>query len=356
MSSTGHVELDWAVDSILVGVRHRTDYGDIQALADSIAEVGLLQPVTITPDGVLICGARRLAALKHLGLKTANVWVRSGLSNKLLALMAERDDNLSHKSYSTTELARLYEELKAEISADAVRRQEATRFMSPEHTSNGNDGAGNFPAPQMPHGDSREQASAMLGGQASYKTLEKVLAIKHLCTDEKFSPELRARAAAAMLEIDKGAPVDPLFVDLRTTVQVEELEHIGADDKENSEVREAAKSGSQLMRSLFQENQLTTAEMERAARHALTRVMKAKEKTTPKPKKTPAARPSKKKTPSHFKWVWGEMATWPDDYDIEAIATEIPDPTWLAFKHTISLSIEFMEIVDQLRASRSFAN
>lgn len=67
MSDKGHIELERQIDSITVGVRHRKDPGDLNALMKSIEEVGLLQPVTITPDGVLICGWRRLEALRRLG-------------------------------------------------------------------------------------------------------------------------------------------------------------------------------------------------------------------------------------------------------------------------------------------------
>ncbi len=55
------------VDSIKIGERHRKDYGDITTLAKSIDEIGLLHPVVVTPDGVLIAGARRLRACQMLG-------------------------------------------------------------------------------------------------------------------------------------------------------------------------------------------------------------------------------------------------------------------------------------------------
>lgn len=42
------------VDSIQVGNRHRKDLGDIDALAASIERDGLLQPITVTPEGVLV--------------------------------------------------------------------------------------------------------------------------------------------------------------------------------------------------------------------------------------------------------------------------------------------------------------
>jgi ParB/Sulfiredoxin domain len=50
---------------IKVGDRHRHDLGDISGLAASIAEIGLPHPVVIRPDGTLIAGERRLAALKR---------------------------------------------------------------------------------------------------------------------------------------------------------------------------------------------------------------------------------------------------------------------------------------------------
>ena len=63
----GHIELERRVDSIVVGVRHREHPEDgIEPLMMSIKKRGLLQPVTITPDGVLVCGARRLEGAAHL--------------------------------------------------------------------------------------------------------------------------------------------------------------------------------------------------------------------------------------------------------------------------------------------------
>src|SRR5215472_12350680 len=58
------------IDSIIVGERHRRDMGDIAGLAQSIDEVGLLQPIAVTFDGHLIAGERRLRAVELLGWKT----------------------------------------------------------------------------------------------------------------------------------------------------------------------------------------------------------------------------------------------------------------------------------------------
>ncbi|KAB1897887.1 ParB N-terminal domain-containing protein, partial [Micrococcus luteus] len=65
----GSIELERTVASIQVGHRHRTELGDIDELAVSIDRDGLLQPITITPEGVLVCGARRLTAIRQLGWK-----------------------------------------------------------------------------------------------------------------------------------------------------------------------------------------------------------------------------------------------------------------------------------------------
>jgi ParB family chromosome partitioning protein len=124
------IELERTVDSIQVGTRHRTDLGDIDALAASIREHGLLQPITDHPDGVLVCGRRRLAAIRQLGWRTVSVWVRSGISDRLGHLLAEQDENLHHKPLTQLEAAALYRELKQLMAEDAARRQVASRFSS----------------------------------------------------------------------------------------------------------------------------------------------------------------------------------------------------------------------------------
>ena len=50
------------VAEIIVGTRHRRDMGDLASLSRSIADVGLLHPIVVTPDSRLIAGERRLRA------------------------------------------------------------------------------------------------------------------------------------------------------------------------------------------------------------------------------------------------------------------------------------------------------
>jgi ParB family transcriptional regulator, chromosome partitioning protein len=57
------------IEDIRIGKRHRRDLGDVDGLAASIAELGLLHPIVVNSRGELIAGERRLQAAKLLGWK-----------------------------------------------------------------------------------------------------------------------------------------------------------------------------------------------------------------------------------------------------------------------------------------------
>jgi ParB-like nuclease domain/MT-A70 len=61
------------ISKIKVRNRYRKSLGDIDTLAASIKEVGLLHPIVVRPDGRLIAGERRLVACKRLGWKSVPV-------------------------------------------------------------------------------------------------------------------------------------------------------------------------------------------------------------------------------------------------------------------------------------------
>jgi ParB family chromosome partitioning protein len=65
---------DRAINSIvMMGERTRADLGDIDSLAASMRDVGLLHPITITDTGKLLAGQRRLEAARRLGWTTIPV-------------------------------------------------------------------------------------------------------------------------------------------------------------------------------------------------------------------------------------------------------------------------------------------
>jgi len=58
---------DVPIQEIKIGDRVRENAGDIDGLAREIQEVGLLNPISVTPDFRLLAGYRRLQACKLLG-------------------------------------------------------------------------------------------------------------------------------------------------------------------------------------------------------------------------------------------------------------------------------------------------
>jgi len=363
MGDKNHAELDWGVDSITVGTRHRKDLGDLEALKASIAEHGLLQPITVTQNGLLICGARRLAAVKQLGWKVVNVWVKADLSTKLTSFLAEREDQANVKPYTVAEMARLYEELKAEIAADAARRQKATQFgpggVNPAVSGVGNlptpeeadgSGVGNLPTPLgAATGDSRVQAAAMIGG--GYKTLEKVAMIRQIAADTARSDTIRDQATEALRQIDQDAPVDPLFTALRSVVRIDDLARIAADEAEPPEARETAERGVILLRKLEAAN-AQPAELDKSARAALDRVKAIKQPPKPVPVRAEPKPPAPIRRPlKWFTWTWHELTGWTTQIDAGMVAAGITDQQWEEFAGFIAETLAFRDTVAGLRQS-----
>ncbi len=99
-------------DSIRVVGRHRRDMGELEVLAESIATVGLLHPPVITKDGVLICGERRLLAMRDiLGWKTIPVIVLEVPS----IVESEYAENEIRKNFTPSERVAIGKAIEAEI-------------------------------------------------------------------------------------------------------------------------------------------------------------------------------------------------------------------------------------------------
>ena len=95
---------------------------DVEELALSILDVGLLNPITLTEDYTLIAGLHRLEAVKLLGWTEIECTITDleGLSAEL----AELDENFARANLSPLEMGDLlkrrkdiYEELYPETTA-----------------------------------------------------------------------------------------------------------------------------------------------------------------------------------------------------------------------------------------------
>lgn len=97
--------------------RFRKTYKNIEALAESIATNGLLQPIVVqTGTNKLICGGRRLKALEYLGYtEIPDDYVRFLDINSLIS--GEHDENVLRDGFTNTELLAISAAIAEEIKS-----------------------------------------------------------------------------------------------------------------------------------------------------------------------------------------------------------------------------------------------
>lgn len=103
----------YPIASITVGAdRQRKELTGIPELAESIRSIGLIHPVVVTPDGVLVAGERRLRAHQELGLTHIPVQFTTELPREELEAI-ELEENVKRKALNWKEevqaVARLHE-------------------------------------------------------------------------------------------------------------------------------------------------------------------------------------------------------------------------------------------------------
>ena len=98
--------------------RYRKDFGDLGTLMQSMATIGLLHPIVVTPDHTLIAGARRLLAAKQLGWTAIPVHIVDIAS----LVRGEHDENAVRKDFTPTEKVAIGRPLEEEVKAAAAVR------------------------------------------------------------------------------------------------------------------------------------------------------------------------------------------------------------------------------------------
>jgi N6-adenosine-specific RNA methylase IME4 len=137
---------------IIIRDRHRKDMGDLQALADSNADVGLLHPVVITPDNVLVSGERRLEAVKSLEWSEVPVHVVATLEGACRLLKAERDENTCRKDFTPSEAVAMGKSIEDVERAAAAERQKEAGRQQGAHGKEGGRGKKKTPSPKKGEG------------------------------------------------------------------------------------------------------------------------------------------------------------------------------------------------------------
>lgn len=129
-------------EHIRIAERIRTDNGDIAALAESIRERGLINPITVmeTVDGgyALIAGLRRLEAIRMLEQSEISATVLSPLEADE-ALMMEYAENEERKSFTVSEKLKYAERIRV------VEKEKANQRMLSGKSVEGSDPVANWP-------------------------------------------------------------------------------------------------------------------------------------------------------------------------------------------------------------------
>jgi N6-adenosine-specific RNA methylase IME4 len=151
----------WPIERIRIGTRHRRDMGDIDGLAADIEEIGLLHPVPVTPEGVLIAGRRRLLACEKLGWPEVPVTV---VPLKEIA-RGEWAENAVRKDFTLSEAVAIWRSLEPELRAAARERQGTRTDLLPAKLA------------ESERGDSRDKAARFTGfGRTSMEKAKAIVA------------------------------------------------------------------------------------------------------------------------------------------------------------------------------------
>jgi len=94
------------IDEIAVKSRLRSDLGELGTLTNSIRKHGLLCPVVVDKQNVLIAGLRRLEACKQAGVSRIPAFKLNTDYRDIEALDIQSDENLCRQPLTQEELER----------------------------------------------------------------------------------------------------------------------------------------------------------------------------------------------------------------------------------------------------------
>ena len=190
------------IEAIKVGARHRKDFGDLASLARAIDAEGLLQPIAITPDNVLIGGERRLRAWQITRFRDQEIPVHVVDLNEIVR--GEWSENANRKDFTPSEIIAIKRAMEPMMKAAAKERQrDGGRLKA----------SGNFP--EASKGEAANKLGAFVGKDR--KTIEKMEAVVAAAEAE---PE---KYAELVVKMDKSGKVNGPFKRLQVMKQSEAI-------------------------------------------------------------------------------------------------------------------------------------
>lgn len=194
------------IESIAIQDRSRNTLRNVDSLARSIRERGLLHPVVVREvEGnlVLVAGQRRIEAARSLGWTDIPVTVVTTLDDEMDALCAEGEENTEREPFTPAEAVEHRRRIR-DVEAKAAKERQGTRN---DLAPSANFAEGAQPAHER---ESRHRAAKATG--YSHTTLDKAEEIVAAANDETESEPVRAAATAAVVNLSNpGAKVDREF-------------------------------------------------------------------------------------------------------------------------------------------------
>jgi hypothetical protein len=196
--------------SVVIDGRHRKDMGDLEALADSIREVGLLQPIGITKDKRLVFGERRFRVFRDI------------LNRKEVPAVIVDLDSIVAGEYAENEIRKDFTLSERDSIRRAIEREEKEKAKERQgtRTDRGKNIVHN--SARSKDGKSRT-AAAKRAGLGSHDTASKVAKVV-----DKGTPELVAAMDTGALSVNAAAKL----VELPPKKQVEVVQAKKSGDKQ----------------------------------------------------------------------------------------------------------------------------
>jgi N6-adenosine-specific RNA methylase IME4/ParB-like chromosome segregation protein Spo0J len=200
------------IASIKVQERFRRDLGDIPALAASIKEHGLLHPIVVTSDHVLIVGQRRLLACESLGWVSIPAHVID-LDNPVGAELDENDKRMDFRPSERVAIAKALDDHERKKAKE--RQSKAGPQEGRGKKKSGSTGSGNFPEAV----ESQPQVRDLIGARVGWsgKTYEKAKMVVEAAKDDP------VRFAPVAQKMDQTGKVDGAYRKVQQAKQVDQL-------------------------------------------------------------------------------------------------------------------------------------
>lgn len=194
------------VDVVQVQGRYRRDLGDLDSLAQSIADVGLINPITVTSDFRLVAGERRLEAHKLLGRTEIECHVVHSIIDARDLLVAERDENTQRLEMAPSEAAQLGMAIEALEKPAALERQKATRLAGRSESGTAIFGAGPGTRTETEVRPRDIAAEAIGMSEPTYRRIKQAI---ETAEDAEQPEAVREVARQAVRDIDDGKGARP---------------------------------------------------------------------------------------------------------------------------------------------------